>query len=705
MQPVLDRLDDYLLAAREAGAANADAVARRRGLDPELLRRWVTHLASAARDANDPLHAWARVASDATSARAGRVAEALRPLVEGWRRREADADTALTGTEVVIDYGAPSREGWIQDGFAFGPGPVRPGEVRLGTDPARPIARVFTRAAAEKDPAWDGLKLAPGTETDPGSLGKVVRSGRTLRTPTFEVRAGKVFSLVRGTGQIFAAVDHHVMIAGPLHGRVLQTVQTGPAFQWVEHDLTRYRGRRVHLEFTPIGTADFAVALVVQGERTPGSSERPSGALLSLLASDSVMSLEALAAGYQKLLARVAERFGADRLVGSADAVEQARLADWLVRHQELFLAGGAGKTVAAAAGPVLAEQARLVGRIRTESRLALALLDGSGVNEHVYLRGSYKTPGEVVPRRFLEALAGPEPLRTTRGSGRLELARQLTDPTRNPLVARVIVNRVWHHLFGRGIVASVDNFGVLGEPPTHPGLLDRLADTFVRDGWSLKRLVRRIVLSRAYRMASRGDERAAQADPQNLLLHRQNVRRLEGETIRDAMLAVSGRLDRRPFGPPVPVHLTDFQQGRGRPQSGPLDGAGRRSLYLSVRRNFLPALLLAFDTPAPFSTVGRRTVSNVPAQAWILLNDPFVHQQAGLWARRVLAAPGTSADRVERMYLSAFGRPPDAEELRACLEFLDRQPQSIGAARNEQAAWADLAHVLFNAKEFIYLP
>jgi hypothetical protein len=148
-------------------------------------------------------------------------------------------------------------------------------------------------------------------------------------------------------------------------------------------------------------------------------------------------------------------------------------------------------------------------------------------------------------------------------------------------------------------------------------------------------------------------------------------------------------------------VYLTPFQDGRGRPASGPLDGDGRSSIYLAVRRNFLPSLLLAFDTPIPFSTVGRRTVSNVPAQALILLNDPFVHQQAQLWAKRVLAENGSAQERIARMYRSAFGRPPSAAEVDACLEFLGEQ-ERLGSAG--PAAWADLAHVLFNAKEFIYL-
>src|SRR5262249_8213633 len=155
------------------------------------------------------------------------------------------------------------------------------------------------------------------------------------------------------------------------------------------------------------------------------------------------------------------------------------------------------------------------------------------------------------------EALVGPGPLAPARGSGRLELARQMTDRAVNPLVARVMVNRVWHHLFGRGLVASVDNFGVLGEPPTHPELLDHLADRFAREGWSVKKLIRELVLSATYRMASEPSPEGDKVDPSNLLLHRMRLRRLEGEAVRDAMLAVSGRLEAKAYGPAVPIYLT----------------------------------------------------------------------------------------------------------------------------------------------------
>src|SRR5205807_2177185 len=215
-----------------------------------------------------------------------------------------------------------------------------------------------------------------------------------------------------------------------------------------------------------------------------------------------------------------------------------------------------------------LAEKCQRIEAGLPMSRRALAMADGTGVDEPVHIRGSHKLLGERVPRRLLEALDGQAA--KTNGSGRLELAQRIVDPA-NPLPARVLVNRLWQHHFGEGLVRSVDNFGVLGETPTHPELLDYLATEFVRQSWSIKKMHRLLLLSRTYQMASRADARSEEADPQNKLLHRMPIRRLEAECIRDAMLAVSSRLDRRLYGPSVPPYLTPFMVGRGRPEtSGP---------------------------------------------------------------------------------------------------------------------------------------
>ncbi|MCP4888119.1 MAG: DUF1553 domain-containing protein, partial [Planctomycetaceae bacterium] len=205
------------------------------------------------------------------------------------------------------------------------------------------------------------------------------------------------------------------------------------------------------------------------------------------------------------------------------------------------------------------------------------------------------------------------KPLSIEKGSGRLQLAELVNDPT-NPLTSRVIVNRIWHHLMGRGIVPTTDDFGFLGQRPTHPYLLDHLATRFLQEGRSIKSMIKYIVLSRTYQMSSHANQKAQELDPSNLLWHHCPPKRLQGEAIRDSLLTLSGRLDTTAFGPPVPIHLTSFMNGRGRPKkSGSLDGDGRRSIYISVRRNFLSPFMLAFDTPTPFSSMGRRNVSNVP--------------------------------------------------------------------------------------------
>jgi hypothetical protein len=328
-------------------------------------------------------------------------------------------------------------------------------------------------------------------------------------------------------------------------------------------------------------------------------------------------------------------------------------------------------------------------------------MLDGNGVDERVFIRGNPHNPGEVAPRAFLTALDGGKAVFRDGGSGRLELAERMLSEG-NPFVARVYVNRVWQHLFGRGIVSTPDDFGVLGRKPSHPELLDWLAVWFRTEGkWSTKALIRLLVTSEAYQRSSRPDDLEAEnKDPGNELWHRMPIRRMDAEVIRDSILVVSGRMDRTLYGPPVAAHLTDFMEGRGRPgRSGPLDGDGRRSVYLEVRRNFLSPMLRAFDAPVPFTTIGRRTESNVPAQSLILMNDPFVAAESKRWAERHLAGGGGSlSDRLGAIYLEAFGRLPTVEEVGQCSEFLEAQQGDAGQA------WADLCHVLFNVKEFIYV-
>ena len=341
------------------------------------------------------------------------------------------------------------------------------------------------------------------------------------------------------------------------------------------------------------------------------------------------------------------------------------------------------------------------------EPGITIAITEGTGEDEHVFIRGNHKTLGPVITRRFLSAISS-RPLNPENGSGRLALAQKITAPN-NPLTSRVIVNRLWHHLLGRGIVESVDNFGVLGSNPSHPELLDHLASTFQADGWSLKKMIRRIVLTRTYQMSSQPVAAAVKVDPRNELLHRARIKRLSGEAIRDSILQISGQLDPTMFGPSIPIHLTQFMQGRGRPtESGPVNGGRRRSVYISVKRNFLSPMMLAFDTPIPFNTIGRRNQSNVPSQALILMNDPFVIEQAGKWAERLLQKPETATDRIKRIYVETLGRPASGWELIRARGFLEQQAAELNVESknilNEPEVWQHFCHVMFNLKEFIFV-
>ena len=211
--------------------------------------------------------------------------------------------------------------------------------------------------------------------------------------------------------------------------------------------------------------------------------------------------------------------------------------------------------------------------------------------------------------------------------------------------------------------------------------------------------------------MSSQAEPEAEKLDPENKLLHRMPVQRLEGESIRDAILAVAGSLDRKTLGPSITPHISAYQDGRGKPESGPLDGMGRRSIYIQVRRNFLTPMFLAFDYPLPISAIGRRSVSTVPSQALLLMNNEFVARQAEAWAQRLLQRETVPEKLVRTMFVSAFGRSATGKEIRDTVDFArDHSAKhaalAAGASESQirERVWADVAHVLFNSAEFIYV-
>ncbi|MGV2338185.1 MAG UNVERIFIED_CONTAM: DUF1553 domain-containing protein [Planctomycetaceae bacterium] len=217
-------------------------------------------------------------------------------------------------------------------------------------------------------------------------------------------------------------------------------------------------------------------------------------------------------------------------------------------------------------------------------------------------------------------------------------------------------MNRLWQHSFGQGLVRTVDNFGRLGELPTHPELLDYLAARFVREeGWSMKRMLRLLLTSETWQQSARGGAEGMERDGANRWLSRMSVRRLEAEAIRDAILAVSGQLDLKMYGPGVNVYFVSRTERRR--STGPLDGDRRRSVYQRIRRNSFNPFLEAFDAPRPATTRGRRDVTNVPLQALTMLNDPFVIDQSARWGALVVAEGEAAEQRIGGMFLRAFCR------------------------------------------------
>jgi hypothetical protein len=306
---------------------------------------------------------------------------------------------------------------------------------------------------------------------------------------------------------------------------------------------------------------------------------------------------------------------------------------------------------------------------------LAMGVLDREQILDAPLLeRGDIHKAGDRVPRAFPGVLELDCDSPPAERSGRQEFARWLTHPDQ-PLTARVMANRVWHSLFGSGLVSTVDNFGMTGEPPSHPELLDNLTVQFVEDGWSIKSLVRSLVLTRTYRQASTFDRAAFEHDPDNRLLWRMPKRRLDAEVIRDAMLAASGDLDlSRPVGSLVgsiigdgPISLI----GLNPKIPADLDGTRHRSVYLPVLRDRLPDVLDLFDFAEPSLVTGARETTNVPVQALYLMNSPFVRERAESLARRLQDEADNADERIRRAFLLCFSREPDAEEFVLARDFL----------------------------------
>jgi mono/diheme cytochrome c family protein len=318
----------------------------------------------------------------------------------------------------------------------------------------------------------------------------------------------------------------------------------------------------------------------------------------------------------------------------------------------------------------------------------AMAMNDApQPVQPHVFLRGNPANVGPAVPRQFLEVLAGPDRKPFADGSGRLDLAKAIADPN-NPLTARVFVNRVWAQHFGKGLVGTPSDFGVRSDPPTHPELLDHLADRFVKDGWSVKKLHRLMLLSDTYRQRSDDRPECVKADPENRLVWKFNRQRLDLEALRDGMLAVAGRLDTTIGGPAVDLLAAPFVL--------------RRTVYGFIDRQNLPGLFRTFDFASPDTHAPQRYSTTVPQQALFLMNSPFAVEQAkAVAARPEVVGVSEPPARVDALYRLLYGRAPTGDEVEMGVRFVS---EASPAPETKLTPWEQYAQVLLLANEFAFV-
>lgn len=445
-------------------------------------------------------------------------------------------------------------------------------------------------------------------------------------------------------------------------------------------------------KFDPIPTRDYyAIAGIFRSSETfygtQGQQNRQPSTLLTLLTGSAAATDENFAAAVlspARALNKLSPRPNQQR-PGAAKKQQRRQAAPALV---------------AASSGPAS----------DAVTEHAMGVLDGRASDCPIFIRGEIDHRGEIVPRGFLTVLTTSQPPKIDPSqSGRLELANWLMSRD-NPLPARVMANRVWQHLFGQGLVRTPDNFGAMGEKPSHPELLDYLASRFMDDHWSVKALIRSIVLSRVYQLSSADDKKNYAADPDNVLLWRTRPRRLDAESIRDAVLAASGQLDLTPPHGSVVAQVGDGYIGKGiKPRAFNAD-TNKRSVYLPIVRDLVPDILGLFDFAEPSLVVASRDVTTVPSQALFMMNSPFVSIQSEQMAKHLLELKDLdSAHRISLAYLRILSRPPNESEQTRAEDYLQQRakgwpvtegPTMVGT----EAAWATLCQALFACAEFRYL-
>ncbi len=574
-------------------------------------------------------------------------------LAGKWRTEARDLERKATGEAVELDASKftvlfdPARKGfaqWTRHGVGAPPGPSRTGEFQVEPEGERAVSGIYPAGV------YSGLLSR--------------KHSAVIATPRFRIESDSISFQMAG-GNFATAnliIENYAVPRSGIYS--LRYTAKSNELRWVTWDARFWKGFTAYIEFA---TRDDVTHFMLDDEdnklkRKPGADHRSWFGVGQILAHGGDWK-PAGERAVQGDLGEAIDAWSADRMTD-----EQAALLDHFVRK---------GLLSNKADSQLVAEYRRLEGEIAIPRR-APGVVQEASPPQPLLVRGSHKNFGETVPMKYLTALES-KPFADL-GMVRLRLAEEIASAA-NPLTARVIANRLWQYAFRRGIVRTVDNFGKLGEKPTHPELLDWLAGRLVEEGWSVKKMMRLLLTSRTYRMSSQVNP----ADASNDLFSHVPVRRLEAEEIRDAVLVVSKQLDRRMYGESVPVYYShETGATKGDRPKGPVDGNGRRSVYLEIRRNATNPFLEVFDVYKPTTTRGQRDVTNVPAQSLALMNSPFVIDQAAKWAKL--------APAVEAMYLDALGRGATAAE---------RDRAETYAA---EGGLASLAQAIFNLKEFLYV-
>ncbi len=702
----------YLRAAQACIDNSPDAERLAEGLDRSRLEGWKRAMAvppGKTPALEDPLRAWFEAQRGAEDVR-----QAWRETATAYAKAREDRVTANARDYTVLaDFREATPAGWSVDGVGLRDGLARAGDFAVATEGPAALTSVF--------PA--GLF---SNRTSP-------RMNGAVRTPYLDHLGRKYVSLEVAGGDFAAhrlVVDNAFLTERQVYLKEIHptwaTLST-TAYEKGNRAITKVEEaqRRVYVEVaTKTSNPNFPPRVNLGGKCTDEQAADPKSWLGITRAvlhdkaeppADELSRFRALFQGDAPAdLAGVAARYR-DWLTASLEAWSEGRASDDDARLINWMIGRGLLPNRIEERAEVRArvEEYRGVEKQMATPQTVNGMADlDAGDDYRLNVRGVYEDLGEVVPRGYLESLTGRKDGLEGTGSRRLAMA-EIVASAKNPLTARVFVNRVWHWLFGTGIVATTDDFGHLGERPSHPELLDYLASNFVENGWSVKTLVRSIVMSETFRQSGQMSARGKEADPLNRLLHHYPVRRLEAEAIRDSLLWTSTRLDDRIFGEPLnPARSNEDPEKRL--FSGPLDGLGRRSIYVKMTIMEPPKFLATFNQPSPKIPTGRRDVTNVPAQALALLNDPFVEGQAEYWAKQLVKqAHRSPEERLTTMFRRAFGRNPQADELvrwrKAADDFAGLYQDvpgktPTGGMMNSLAVWKDVAHAIFNTKEFLYV-